>query len=93
MIKRESETIIPKGDTVVRAGDSVILSVPEYQATGEISLKEIQIDKFHDWNGKCIADLNLPDDILIAMLKRGEENIIPRGKTTIQENDIVVIYD
>lgn len=93
MIKRESETIIPKGDTVVQSGDSVILSVPEYQATGEISLKEIQIDKFHDWNGKCIADLNLPDDILIAMLKRGEENIIPRGKTTIQENDIVVIYD
>ena len=93
MIKRDSENIIPKGDTVIKAGDSVILSVPEYQATGEVSLKEIQIDKFHDWNGKSIADLNLPDDILIAMLKRGEENIIPRGKTKIQENDIVVIYD
>ena len=91
MIKRDNETVIPKGDTVIKAGDSVILSVPEYQATGEVSLKEIQIDKYNDWNGKSIAELNLPDDILIAMLKRGEENIIPRGKTTIQENDIVVI--
>lgn len=93
MIKRDSETIIPKGDTVIKAGDSVILSVPEYEATGEVSLKEITIDKYHNWNGKTIEDLNLPDDILIAMLKRGDENIIPRGKTKIQEKDIVVIYD
>ena len=93
MIKRDNETVIPKGDTVLQAGDSIILSVPEYQAVGDVSLKEIAIDKYHEWNGKTIAELNLPEDILIAMLKRGEENIIPRGKTKIQENDIVVIYD
>lgn len=93
MIKRENETVIPKGDTVLRAGDSIILSVPEYQAAGDVNLKEIVIDKFHAWNGKTIAELNLPENILIAMLKRGEENIIPRGKTKIKENDIVVIYD
>lgn len=93
MIKRDSETIIPKGDTVIKAEDSVILSVPEYESTGEVSLKEIKIDRYHNWNGKTIADLNLPENILIAMLKRGEETIIPRGKTMIHENDIVVIYD
>ena len=93
MIKRDSETIIPKGDTVIKAEDSVILSVPGYESTGEVSLKEIKIDRYHNWNGKTIADLNLPENILIAMLKRGEETIIPRGKTIIHENDIVVIYD
>lgn len=93
MIKRDSETIIPKGDTVLKPNDSIILSVPEYQASGDVNLKEIEIDKFHEWNGKSIEDLKLPDNILIAMLKRGDENIIPRGKTIIQENDVVVIYD
>lgn len=93
MIKRADETIIPKGDTIIKANDSVILSVPEYQAAGDVSLREIVIDKFHEWNGKSIEELKLPNDILIAMLKRGEENIIPSGKTIIQENDTVVIYD
>lgn len=93
MIKRKGETIIPKGDTVIKAEDSVILSVPEYQAAGDVNLREIEIDKYHEWNGKSIGELKLPDDILIAMLKRGQENIIPSGKTVIQENDTVVIYD
>lgn len=93
MIKRGGETIIPKGDTVIRADDSVIISVPEYQSVGDVNLREITIDKFHKWNGKSIEELKLPDDILIAMLKRGDENIIPSGKTIIQENDTVVIYD
>lgn len=93
MIKRKGETIIPKGDTVIKANDSVILSVPEYQAAGDVNLREIEIDKYHEWNGKSIEELKLPDDILIAMLKRGQENIIPSGKTVIQENDTVVIYD
>lgn len=93
MIKRDGETIIPKGDTLIQANDSVILSVPEYQGAGDVNLREIEIDRFHKWNGKTIQELKLPDDILIAMLKRGDENIIPSGKTVIHENDTVVIYD
>ena len=93
MIKRDGETIIPKGDTLIQANDSVILSVPEYQGAGDVNLREIEIDRFHKWNGKTIQELKLPDDILIAMLKRGGENIIPSGKTVIHENDTVVIYD
>lgn len=93
MIKRDGDTIIPKGDTLIKANDSVILSVPEYQSAGDVNLIEIEIDRYHKWNGKSIEDLKLPNDILIAMLKRGEENIIPSGKTVIHENDTVVIYD
>ena len=93
MIKRDGDTIIPKGDTLIKANDSVILSVPEYQSAGDVNLREIEIDRYHKWNGKSIEDLKLPNDILIAMLKRGEENIIPSGKTVIHENDTVVIYD
>lgn len=93
MIKRDGETIIPKGDTLILPNDSIILSVPEYQGTADVNLREIEIDRFHKWNGKTIQELKLPDDILIAMLKRGDENIIPSGKTVIHENDTVVIYD
>lgn len=93
MIKREGETLIPKGDTIILANDSLILSVPSYRAEGDVNLTEIEIQKGHEWCEKCIEELNLPDHILIAMIKRGDENIIPRGKTIILEHDIVVIYN
>lgn len=92
IIKRQGETIIPKGDTVIKANDSIVLSVPEYDLKGEIKLKENHIDKLHKWCGKCIEELKLPDDVLIALIKRGDENIIPRGGTMILEDDIVVTY-
>ena len=93
IIKREGETIIPKGDTVIKANDSVVLSIPEYDFKDDIKLNEIQIEKSHQWCNKSIEELHLPDNILVALIKRGEENVIPRGKTRILEDDIVVIYN
>ena len=67
--------------------------INKYYDEDEIKLKEIVIDKNHKWCNKCISNLSLSDDILIAMIKRGDENIIPRGRSKIKENDIVVIYN
>lgn len=93
MIKRDDENIIPKGNTVIKANDSIILSIPNCDIEDDIKLKEIKIDKYHNWCNKTIEELSLPSDILIALIKRGDENIIPRGKTHILENDVVVMYN
>ncbi len=92
MIKRDGETLIPKGDTKILANDCVILSVPAYEPREQENLEEIQIDNTHEWYNKSIAELNLPADLLIALIIRGEENLIPDGNTVIMEKDIVVIY-
>lgn len=92
MIKRGQDTVIPKGDTMILEGDQVILSVPVYESATHEQLEEIHIDKDHDWCGKAIADLELSDNELITMIIRGEENLIPDGKTIIYENDIVVAF-
>lgn len=92
MIKRAGETVIPKGNTRILADDSVILSVPAYHGKNDIQLEEIVIDRQHEWNGRNISELQLPENVLIAMIKRGEQNIIPSGHTIIMENDIVVVY-
>ena len=92
MIKSDGENIVRIGYRVVLKNDSVILSVPSYYEENEVNLKEIKIDKSNKWNGKSIEELNLPKEILIAMIKRGDRNIIPRGKTIIEEDDIVVVY-
>lgn len=92
MIKRNGETLIPKGNTRILANDCVILSVPAYEPREQENLEEIYIDKHHEWHNKSIAELNLPADLLIALIIRGEENLIPDGNTVILENDIVVTY-
>ena len=92
MIKRDEETIITKGDTMICPGDTVILSVPPYIPAENEQLEEILIEKGNMWCDKAIGELGLKPDELIAMVIRGEETIIPDGRTMIQENDVVVIY-
>ena len=92
MIKRNKETIITKGDTQILAGDSIILSVPAYEPSDNDQLMEIHIDKSHEWCGKAISEINIPEDELLAMVIRNGQNLIPDGKTVICENDIVVAY-
>ncbi len=92
MIKRDNETIIPRGNTRIHAEDTVILSVPAYRSENDRKLKEIQITLSHPWCGKTIAELNLPENLLIALIKRQEENLIPQGSTRIYRGDTVVIY-
>ncbi len=92
MLKRGDQTIVTRGDTKVQAGDSLILSVPPYNTNETEALLERVISKKDAWCNKAIRDLNLPKNELIAMVIRGDETVIPEGKTIILENDILVMY-
>lgn len=92
MIKRDKETITTKGDTLILAGDDIILSVPPYTPSENEELEERVISKRDTWCNKLIGELELGADELIAMVLRGGASIIPDGKTKLLENDIVVLY-
>lgn len=90
MIKRDGETIIPRGDTHILKGDHIILSVPSYHSDDEMKLKEIEITKSHKWCDKLVGELALPKERLIIMIRRGSKTIIPNGTTRILQGDYVV---
>lgn len=92
MIKRKDESIITRGDTLILAGDDMILSVPPYSSDENEKLQEREIGKNDAWCNKAIEELRVPNHKIIAMIIRGQETIIPDGKTVIQEHDIVVLY-
>lgn len=92
MIKRNEQNIIPKGDTVIRPEDSVILSVPPYIPSEDEKLEEVVIDNLHKWCNKAIGELKLEEDELIALVLRDDETIIPDGRTKILDGDTVVLY-
>lgn len=93
MVKHGGSTVIPKGDTVICEGDDVIMSIKSYRDSGDIKLKEYKIGPKHLWKGKSIRELDLPQTLLIVMIKRGGEMVVPSGATEIMEGDIVVVND
>ncbi len=43
------------------------------------------------WVGKRIADLDMPNGVIITVLKRNEQIIIPRGDIILQEGDSLIL--
>ena len=43
------------------------------------------------WIGQTIASLGLADGILVALVYRGHERIIPTGRTVLQAGDRVIM--
>ena len=58
---------------------------------GQAELMEIFASDRISMLGKAIKDLELPDFIIIAAIRRGSQTIIPDGNTVIQDGDRVVL--
>ena len=63
----------------------------EYGYEADMNFIKIRIGENDLWKGKQIADLNLPEGVIIAIIKRKEEIIIPRGDIILQEKDSIVL--
>ncbi len=88
---RGGETVIPKGNTEIVDGDTVVLSAPAFHGKADVTFSEISIGKNSGKKNKRIADLKYGKDELVVIIKRDNERIIPNGDTIIRENDILVV--
>ena len=89
-VKRNGEEIIPRGNTELQEGDYLVLNAPVYNSSKGV-LEEHTLTKNHSWIEKQICELNLPERSLIVMITRNGKTLIPRGKTTLKEKDVVVV--
>lgn len=91
LILRGEERIIPNGNTVVLAGDKIVLSALSPEENLGICLTEIPIEKDSKWIGKPLSRIKLGEEKLVLVLKRNEKVVIPNGNTVIREKDVLVI--
>lgn len=63
----------------------------EYGHEVDMNFIKVHVERNDLWVGKRVADLDMPVGVIIAVIKRKEEIIIPRGDVTIQANDVVVL--
>ncbi|MGN0205414.1 MAG: ion transporter [Coprococcus sp.] len=92
VIQRGSEAIVPRGDIILRAGDTLILGAEAIKDQQHIDLKEIVLRKQHPWNGMHIRDLDISRQTLIVMVKRRGTMLIPKGDLLLFEGDVLILY-
>lgn len=93
MITRNGKKIVPKGSTVVKENDEVLIGSTYTKSTDDINLCETYIDKTHEWLNLKIREIDLPKTHLIALVKRDNEYFVPNGKTKIELNDTIIFYN
>ena len=59
-------------------------------AGGDAALTEVLLPEDFKYAGRTLAELDIPHEVVIVFLTRGQELIIPRGNTTLQGGDKVV---
>jgi len=84
---------IPTG--IISAGfveqHSRIKRMSEYASEDDVQFIKIHLREDDSWVGKTIVDLQLPHGVLIAMIRRGKNNVVPGGDTRFEAGDTVVL--
>ncbi len=92
IIKRGDKSIIPRGNVVLNAGDTMILGAEAFADRKQIKLKEIFLKKQNPWTGERIRDLDISRHSIIVLVKRNNKSMIPYGNMMLKEGDTVFLY-
>ena len=71
--------------------NSVMRTFSDYNEESEAQFIRIGVPLIHPWNGKALRELQMPPNMLVALIERGEERIVPNGDTRIMAKDVLVL--
>lgn len=90
VVLRGEDVYTPHQSLVLEEGDSLLLGTV---STGglECRIEEVCLEPEHSWIGCRIKELDISRRVFIVMVRRGNENICPRGETLLEEGDVVLM--
>lgn len=63
----------------------------EYGYESDMHFIKIRLRENDEWVGKNLAELELPAGVIVAIIKRNEEILIPRGDICLKEGDSIIL--
>lgn len=90
MVERQGRPLVPVGDTVLQAGDELVLASLAREGEQSLPLRELEVRPGSEWCGRTLAQVRTPGNGLVILIKRGEQVVIPRGSTPLQPGDVLV---
>ncbi len=87
-------TLLPKVAErldMVDAKEDVMKTFNDYSEELAIGFIEFEIDPDSNWCNRKISDMLLPPSVLIVLIRRGEQNIVPNGSTVLCAKDRLIL--
>ena len=69
----------------------VLTTFTDYTDEVDLQFVKLRIGSRHPWKNRCLRDISMPPELLIVLLLREGERIVPSGATEIQEGDVLVV--
>lgn len=91
LVFRGEDSIMPNGDTRLYTGDLIVCAAPAFEDRENLTLHEVSVGKNHKWKDKKIRELDQGKGLLVIMVKRGDNILIPNGETQICKDDVLVL--
>lgn len=69
----------------------VMKTFTDYSDEIPVQFIQFNMNKPHNWLGKSVSQITLPPDTILVSLQRDSQFIVPRGSTTIELGDKIVM--
>ena len=83
--------ILAKKLELIDNDTSVLKTFNDYKEDKSTRLIELTVDEYNIMANKTIMDSDIPEDILVVMIKRNGDVFVPNGSTKILPGDILVL--
>lgn len=83
--------VLAKKLDLIEQGHSVLRTFNDYQDESLTQLMEYHVEPDSKLAGQSLMEAEIPHEVLVVMVRRGEESIVPRGDTVIQPGDVLVL--
>ncbi len=70
---------------------SRVKKMSEYGREDDLSFLKVRLTDKDRWAGMTIGELSLPEHLIVAVVKRGKDVVIPTDELALQEGDVLVI--
>lgn len=87
-------TLLPKAAehfSMIDHNEDIAKTFNDYQAESDVDFIKIHLGGGHPWCGCTLREAALPPELLVTMIVRGENTIVPDGDTCLQAGDLLVL--
>lgn len=69
----------------------VMKTFSDYSEEAPVQFIRFTVTAGHPWSGSAVRDILLPPDTILALLRRGAEQIVPNGNTVLEPGDVLIL--
>ncbi len=76
---------------MIDAHADVMRTFSDYSEEMPVQFIKLTMQPDHPWTGRAIREIQLLPGLLLVVIRRGEERIVPNGDTILEEGDCIIL--